>query len=129
MITLSVHLKYTDSYSSKATFSIDYPFIATVNLIQLTTTTITAVGKQMTAIGGFITDSNGAPKAGLTATVTTPNGIVGTAVSANDGSYFITVPAGTYTVKITNSVTTQLAQVKNVIVAQNQFAEQDFTIK
>ncbi|MGA3192837.1 MAG: carboxypeptidase regulatory-like domain-containing protein [Candidatus Bathyarchaeia archaeon] len=129
MITISVHLKYTDSYSSKATFSIDYPFIATVNLIQLTTTTITAVGKQMTAIGGFITNSNGAPKAGLTVTVTTQNGIVGTAVSANDGSYFITVPAGTYTVTITNSLKTQLAQVKNVIVTQNQFAEQDFTIK
>jgi hypothetical protein len=123
MVTLTVHLKYAKTTSSKATFSTPYPFVATVNLVQLSTTTITAVGTQMSAIGGFITDGNGAPRSGLTVTITTTSGSkVATCTTANDGFYFAAVPAGTYTVTVN-------AQNANVAVTQNKFTEQDFLIK
>jgi hypothetical protein len=129
MVTLSVHLNYTNKNSNHATFSKTYPFVATIGITQATVTSITANGKTSTAIGGFITDKNGAPKGGLTVTATTSTGtIAATGTSTSDGFYFMTIPAGTYTLTIRNSLNTQLAQVKNVKVAQNQFVEQDFTL-
>jgi hypothetical protein len=136
LVTLSVHLEYKlkdgsqlFTSSSLTSYSKAYDFTATLNSAQAPKASITAVGKKVTAIGGLIRDLLGEPKGGLTVTVTTKSGsVVGTDISPSDGFYFIAVPAGTYTVKISNSFGTLLTQASNVKVTQDQFAEKDFLL-
>jgi len=136
-ITLTVRLDYKLKFqhgspqpyssSSQTTFAKGYAFHATVNSFSADTGTIAAVGKKVTAIGGFLTDVNGVPKGGLTVTALSGGSIVGTDTSTSDGFYFITLAsAGTYTVKITNTLTTPVELVTGISVAENQFVQKDF---
>ena len=134
LVTLSVHLDYKLKQScqlfppsAQTTYSKAYDFTATLNSAEAPTATITAVGKKVTAIGGLIRDLLGEPKGGLTVTVTTKTGsVVGTDITSSDGFYFIAVPPGTYTVKVSNSFGTLIAQAKNVKATQNLFEEKNF---
>jgi uncharacterized repeat protein (TIGR02543 family) len=135
--TLSVHLdyglkfKYTSDQpytsNSQTTWLKGYAFRATLNSFQTDTATIAAMGKKVTAIGGFLTDVNGVPKGGLTLEVTSGANVIGTSVASSDGFYFIAVPpGGPYTVRITNSLSTPVGPVTIVSVAKDQFVEKDF---
>lgn len=137
-ITLTVHLDYSLKFqyggpqpytsTSQTTFAKGYALSATVNSVQLAPVTVAAIGKKVTAIGGFLIDTNGFPKGGLTVAATNSSGTtVGTSTSTSDGFYFITLPAaGTYKVKITNTLITPVGPVSNIKVVLNQFLEQDF---
>ena len=137
-VTLTVHLDYalTDGcgsqlfkLSSPTTYSKAYAFNATLNSTQVATANIAAVGKKVTAIGGLIKDLLGEPKGGLVVTAINKTGsVVATVISPSDGFYFVAVPAGTYTVKISNSFGTLLAQTYNFKVDKDQFVEKDFTL-
>jgi hypothetical protein len=83
------------------------------------------MGKKVTAIGGFLVDTNGYPKGGLKILVNDNPSLVD--FSTEDGFYFVNLPAaGTYTVKVYNSVNTQIGIATGVKVAKDQFVEKDF---
>jgi uncharacterized repeat protein (TIGR02543 family) len=135
--TLSVHLdyglkfKYTSSQpytsNSQTTWFKGYAFRATLNSFQTDTATIAAMGKKVTAIGGFLTDVNGAPKGGLTVKIFSSNTEIGNSPVSNDGFYFVVLSqAGTYTVKVYNSLNAQVGIATNVKVSKDQFVESDF---
>ena len=137
-VTLTVHLDYAladgcgsqqFTLSSLTTYSKAYAFNATLNSTEAATANITAVGKKVTAIGGLIKDLLGEPKGGLVVTAINKAGsVVATVISPSDGFYFVAVPAGTYTVKISNSFGTLLTQTSNIKVDKDQFVEKDFTL-
>jgi hypothetical protein len=135
MVTLTVHLDYAlvdDSQqfpsSAQTTYSKAYAFSATLDSTQAETASITAAGKKVTAIGGFIADLLCKPKGGLTVTLTKSGSVVRTDISPSDGFYFIAVPAGTYTIKISDAFGTLLAQAKDIKVTQDQFVKKDFLL-
>ncbi len=98
-----------------------------MNSLQAEAATVAAVGKKVTAIGGFLTDVNGVPKGGLTVEVTSGSTVLGSSMASSDGFYFVAVPeGGPYTVRITNSLETPVGPVIVVNVARDQFIEEDF---
>ena len=131
--TLTVHLDYTlkgtcgHPTNSPTMFRRPYTFPTTVNAVVEMAPTLIAQGKKVTAIGGFLSDTNGFAKGGLTVTIYDSSNIIkGTDVSSADGFYFVLVPAGgPYTVKVTNSVPTQVAIRNNLRPAQDQFVQVD----
>jgi uncharacterized repeat protein (TIGR02543 family) len=125
--------------SSQTTFAQGYAFRATISsylqgenpstakTFQADTGTVAAFGKKVTAIGGFLTDVNGAPKGGLTVQIFSGSTQIGTSLVSNDGFYFVVLSqAGTYTVKVCNSPNSQVAISNNVKISKDQFVETDF---
>src|SRR5205807_1432937 len=88
-----------------------------------------ALGKQVTAIGGYALDSNSNYKSGLYVKVMSGSTIVGqSTVSPPDGFYFVTVPAGgPYTVQLYNPTGALPGKAQSIsTVASNQYVEADF---
>jgi len=127
--TLSVKLKYapTRTFDSTAPtkFHQGYLFPARVNPagqppVEQPPATVTAVGKKVTSIGGFLTDTAGFPKDGLIVKV---NGYQQT--TGADGFYFFELTAaGTYTIEVTNNQNP--AKQLATATVKVQFVEKDF---
>jgi hypothetical protein len=150
-VTLTVNLDYALKFqnggplnkftaASQTTYAAGYAFRATVtyylqddtgktvNNILADTGTIAAVGKKVTAVGGFLTDVNGVPKGGLT--VVANNNPSLTATSTSDGFYFLppqtqTMAPGTYSIKVYNSLNIQVATANNIKLSKDQFVQKD----
>jgi hypothetical protein len=91
--------------------------------------TLTAVGKNVTAIGGFVLDMNHLPKSALRVRVLSGGVLVATSsITPPDGYYFAGIPAGgPYVVELfnpTRSLVVRSAQV--LAVANAQYVEEDF---
>jgi len=141
-VILSIHLDYalkakypgalTFESTAQTTYAKGYAFAATVDPtaidpVQADTATVAAVGKKVTAIGGFLLDVNGAPKGGLTVQVTSKGDVIGQSISTSDGFYFVPVtPGGPYKVEIINSIETYVA-IDVFSISKDQFMERDFT--
>ncbi len=132
-LTLTVHLDYalkgTTGWpaDSQLKFVRPYGFPTKINALNVGGPTIAAVGKKVTAIGGFLTDTNGIPKGGLEVKVKSGSVQIGNDSSEVDGFYFIEVPAGSgYTIEVYNSMGNKIATKNSVTVAKDQFVSVDF---
>jgi hypothetical protein len=133
--TLRVHLDYglkgTGNYpaDSQTTYCKMYEFKTTVCSVAAKSTAIVATGKNLTAIGGLVTDLNGVAKNGLKVELTNPSGstIYAQTGVPGDGFYFFLVQAGgPYTIRVYNSLSIEVAVKPNIQVAQGAFVVTDF---
>ena len=123
--------QYTDDQpydkDSQNTYFAGYAFAARVNSLRADYGTVAAVGKKVTAIGGFMTTIFGVPKAGLTIEIYDRDGVfVDSAVSSLDGFYFVEVPAGTYDVEAYNSFGHKVGEVKDIRVKKDRYVAVNF---
>jgi hypothetical protein len=137
-VTLTVHMDYALKFqytgqapytaNDQLTYRKGYLFPTMVNAVKGSAPTIVAAGKKVTAIGGFLTDSNGVSKGGLTVKVfDSSSNLMGTCTSSEDGFYFIAVlPGNSYTVKVYDSLGNVKATKNSVSVAQDQYVSVDF---
>jgi hypothetical protein len=92
-------------------------------------TTITAVGKLVTAIGGLALDANQSLKSELKVQVRSGATVLGESkVTPPDGFYFVPVPAGgPYTVQLVNYTTNTVVKTASVnAIAATQYVQVDF---
>jgi hypothetical protein len=136
---ITVHLDYnakgTTGYSSSAanTYVRPYTFNETDTVnggAQILTgaTPFVVAGKIVTAFGGFLLDTNGAPKGGLKVKVWNGTTLTAQDQSDSDGFYFIPVPpANNYTVKVYDAGDNQKATSPAQKIVQDQFVGLNFT--
>ena len=132
--TLRVHLDYalkgTKPYpaDSPTTFLREYTFETAVNGL-LSQTSITAVGKKATAIGGFVKDTFDEPKSGLQVRVYKGTTLKWSTTVDGDGFYFVEVQAGgPYSIILFNSNNIPVWIKTGISVATDAYVPVDFTV-
>jgi hypothetical protein len=154
-ITITMHMDYALKYGytgractsgsptrcSSTAFNHGYSFHTSITFngqstpLPMTDANVGIVGKVVTAIGGFLTDTNGNPKSNLEIVTYAGKGVCPSAppsyagdiivYSDMSGWYFVTLPSsGWYTSCIYNSVG-QLKHSASVSLSTNQFVEVD----
>ena len=114
--------------NSQLTFHKPYSFATTVSGAISTAPTVVATGNKVTAIGGFLTDVNGASKGGLTVNAYNSKGnIIASDTTTGDGFYFIMINPGGYTLRAFDSLGAQCADLGKVMVSKDQYASVDYT--
>jgi sugar lactone lactonase YvrE len=133
--TLRVHLDYAlkgkTGYpaNSPTTYSQSYSFDSTVNGAPINAPTINAVGKTVTAIGGFVTDTKNSPQGGLQVKVYKGTAAKWSTIVDGDGYYFVGVSAGgPYSIVLYDSFGVPVWVKTGVNVAANSYVPTDLKV-
>ncbi len=129
-VNLDYKLKGTKNYpaSSPTTYSKGYTFETTTNNV-VSQTSITALGKKVTAIGGFIAGNDGTPKDGLKVKVYKGLSEKWSTPVDGDGYYLVNVQAGgPYNIMLYNSYGIPVWIKTGINVATDTYLSVDITI-
>ena len=133
--TLRVHLDYalkgTTGYpaNSPTTYSRTYSFDSTVNGASINGPTVNALGKSVTAIGGFVTDTSNNPQGGLRVKVYKGLTAKWSGVVDGDGYYFVEVSSGgPYSIVLYDSFGVPVWVKTGVNVAAYAYVPVDLTV-
>jgi hypothetical protein len=130
-VQLDYKLKGSTGYpaNSPMIYSKAYSFDTTVNGTPINAPSIDAVGKKVTAIGGYVFDTKGTPQGGLEARVYKDTTLKWRAIVDGDGYFFVKVSAGgPYSIILFDSLGAPIWIKTGISVATNTYVPIDFTV-